>query len=226
MNQRVVADLKNQEIDIDWKNQDALDTSTTSSVVPRQTGNEYGVKAYSGTAEEIDFEWARDNWTGEFATKPHHVVAEEKQLSQQQGNSAEFSVPHGSGVLRFLSGGISEGNLRYGQIHGFGLERYDATGAWRTHDGPFEIDDSGTLPEGTTFRGSLELKGILRSQHDAFTKNLTEKLLTYALGRGLEAYDAKAVDTITERVATADHRFSSLVLGVVESQPFRMRRPE
>jgi hypothetical protein len=109
---------------------------------------------------------------------------------------------------------------------GFGLERYDATGAWRTHDGPFEIDDSGTLPDGTTFRGSLELKGILRSQHDAFTKNLTEKLLTYALGRGLEVYDAEAVDTITERVAAADHRFSSLVLGVVESQPFRMRRPE
>ena len=70
---------------------------------------------------------------------------------------------------------------------GFGLERYDATGAWRTHDGPFEIDDSGTLPDGTTFRGALELKGILRSQHGAFTKNLTEKLLTYALGRGLEA---------------------------------------
>ena len=109
---------------------------------------------------------------------------------------------------------------------GFGLERYDATGAWRTHDGPFEIDDSGTLPDGTTFRGSLELKGILRSQRDAFTKNLAEKLLTYALGRGLETYDAAAVDTITERVAAADHRFSSLVVGVVESQPFRMRRPE
>jgi len=109
---------------------------------------------------------------------------------------------------------------------GFGLERYDATGAWRTHDGPFEIDDSGTLPDGTTFRGSLELKGILRSQQDAFTKNLTEKLLTYALGRGLEAYDAEAVDAITQQVAAADHRFSSLVLGVVESQPFRMRRPE
>ncbi len=109
---------------------------------------------------------------------------------------------------------------------GFGLERYDATGAWRTHDGPFEIDDSGTLPDGTTYRGSLELKEILRSQSDAFTKNLAEKLLTYALGRGLEAYDRAAVDAITQRVAAADHRFSSLVLGVVESQAFRMRRPE
>jgi hypothetical protein len=109
---------------------------------------------------------------------------------------------------------------------GFGLERYDATGVWRTHDGPFEIDDSGTLPDGTTFRGSLELKGILRSESDAFTQNLAEKLLTYALGRGLESYDTMAIDTIVQRVADADHRFSSLVLGVVDSQPFRMRRPE
>lgn len=109
---------------------------------------------------------------------------------------------------------------------GFGLERYDATGAWRTHDGPFEIDDSGTLPDGTTFRGSFELKGILRSQGDAFTKNLAEKLLTYALGRGLETYDTAAVNAITARVAAAEHRFSSLVEAVVESQPFRMRRPE
>ena len=109
---------------------------------------------------------------------------------------------------------------------GFGLERYDATGVWRTHDGPFKIDDSGTLPDGTTFRGSLELKGILRSESDAFTQNLAEKLLTYALGRGLESYDTTAIDTIVQRVADAGHRFSSLVLGVVDSQPFRMRRPE
>jgi hypothetical protein len=109
---------------------------------------------------------------------------------------------------------------------GFGLERYDATGVWRTHDGPFEIDDSGTLPDGTTFRGPLELKGILRNESTAFTQNLAEKLLTYALGRGLESYDAAAIDTIVQRVVDAEYRFSSLVLGVVDSQPFRMRRPE
>lgn len=109
---------------------------------------------------------------------------------------------------------------------GFGLERYDATGAWRTHDGEFEIDDSGTLPDGTTFRGSGELKGILRGQSDAFTHNLAEKLLTYGLGRGLETYDAAAVDAITQGAVDDGHRFSSLILGVVESEPFRMRRPE
>jgi hypothetical protein len=109
---------------------------------------------------------------------------------------------------------------------GFGLERYDAVGAWRTHDGPFLIDDSGTLPDGTTFRGSQELKTILRARADAFTKNLTEKLLTYALGRGLETYDTTAVETIQSQALADDNRFSSLVLGVVHSEPFLMRRGE
>ena len=109
---------------------------------------------------------------------------------------------------------------------GFGLERYNATGAWRTHDGEFPIDDSGTLPDGTTFRGPTELKALLRAQGDAFTKNLVEKLLTYALGRGLESYDAGTVESIRTRVSADGHRFSALVLGVVESEPFRMRRAE
>ncbi|TDI23164.1 MAG: DUF1592 domain-containing protein [Acidobacteria bacterium] len=109
---------------------------------------------------------------------------------------------------------------------GFGLERYDAVGAWRTHDGPFLIDDSGTLPDGTSFRGSRELKAILRTQADAFTRNLAERLLTYALGRGLETYDTAAVETILSQAVADGYRFSSLVLGVVHSEPFRMRRGE
>ena len=109
---------------------------------------------------------------------------------------------------------------------GFGLERYDAAGAWRTHDGEFPIDDSGTLPDGTTFRGARELKAILKSQQEAFTRNLAAKLLTYALGRGLESDDAAVVETIRAQAADAGHRFSSLVRGVVLSEPFRMRRGE
>lgn len=107
---------------------------------------------------------------------------------------------------------------------GFGLERYDAVGAWRTHDGAFEIDDSGTLPNGTTFRGSHELKAILKARDNEFVRNLAEKLLTYALGRGLERYDSDAIETILARAASEDARFSSLVLGVVHSDPFQMRR--
>ena len=79
---------------------------------------------------------------------------------------------------------------------GFGLENYDASGAWRDHDGNFPIDSSGMLPEGTSFKGSKELKQILRGRSDLFARNLTEKMLTYALGRGLEPYDRPAVDAI------------------------------
>ena len=109
---------------------------------------------------------------------------------------------------------------------GFGLERYDATGAWRTHDGPFAIDDSGLLPDGTAFQGSRELKAVLKSQGRQFIGNVAEKLLTYALGRGLENYDSETIDAIVTQAATAEARFSSLVLGVVQSDAFLMRRGE
>ncbi len=106
---------------------------------------------------------------------------------------------------------------------GFGLESYDAVGAWRTKDGAVPIDTSGVLPGGRSFSGAKDLKQILRSQSDAFTRNVTEKLLTFALGRGLESYDRTAVDQIRRQVAANDNRFSTLVLGVVNSQPFQMR---
>ena len=109
---------------------------------------------------------------------------------------------------------------------GFGLESYDATGAWRAKEGDAVIDTSGTLPDGRSFRGARDLKQILRTQSDAFTRNLTEKLLTFALGRGLEPYDRATVDQIVRRVAAANHRFSALVLEIANSKPFRMRTSE
>jgi hypothetical protein len=109
---------------------------------------------------------------------------------------------------------------------GFGLESYDAVGAWRTHEGKFPIDTSGTLPDGKSFRGVKDLKQILRGQADAFTRNLTEKLLTYALGRGLERYDRATVEHISRQVAASNYRFSTLVLEIVNSKPFQMRSAE
>ena len=106
---------------------------------------------------------------------------------------------------------------------GFGLEGYDAIGAWRTMDGMFPIDTSGTLPDGTTFRGAKDLKQILRGQSDTFTRNLAGKLLTFALGRGLERYDRGAVDQICTKVAASNYKFSALVLEIVNSKPFQMR---
>ena len=107
---------------------------------------------------------------------------------------------------------------------GFGLENFDAIGAWRKKDGKIDIDSSGSLPDGRTFRGPDGLKDILKSDRDAFAGCLSSKLLTYALGRGLERYDRPTVKQITKRIAAKDFRFSSLVLEIVTSKPFQMRK--
>ena len=107
---------------------------------------------------------------------------------------------------------------------GFGLENFDAVGAWRTKDGNFPIDPSGILPDGRQFNGAQELKGILKANQQAFAEGMTEKLLTYALGRGLERYDKPTVQQIAKKVAASDYRFSSLVMEIVNSLPFQYRR--
>ena len=106
---------------------------------------------------------------------------------------------------------------------GFGLENYDAAGAWRAKDGNFDVDSSGILPDGRSFSGAKGLKQILLSQSHAFTQNFTEKLLTYALGRGLERSDRGLVGQISSNVAQHDYRFSSLVTSIVNSPAFQMR---
>ncbi|HTM49072.1 MAG TPA: DUF1592 domain-containing protein [Bryobacteraceae bacterium] len=107
---------------------------------------------------------------------------------------------------------------------GFGLENYDAIGAWRTMDGKFPVDVAGTLPNGKSFQNPEELKTILKGDRDAFSQCVTEKMLTYALGRGLERYDRNAVRLIGRGVAAGDYRFSRLILEIVNSMPFQMRR--
>jgi hypothetical protein len=109
---------------------------------------------------------------------------------------------------------------------GFGLENYDAVGAYRTHDGKFPIEASGTLPDGESFTDSRGLKQILRGKSDAFVRNVAEKLLTYALGRGLERFDRPTVDGISRQVAASNYRFSALVMEVVNSRPFQMQTAE
>ncbi len=106
---------------------------------------------------------------------------------------------------------------------GFAMENYDAVGAWREKDGDFAIDPSGALPDGTSFDGPEDLKGVFRADAAAFTEALTSKMLTYALGRGLERYDGRAVRGIAERLPESDYRFSSLVLEIVKSLPFQSR---
>jgi hypothetical protein len=106
---------------------------------------------------------------------------------------------------------------------GLSLENFDAIGQWRTTDAGHAIDASGVLLDGTKVDGPTPLRHALLAQQTQFAKAVTEKLLTYALGRGLEYYDAPAVRTIDRSAAADNYRWSSLILGVVKSAPFQMR---
>jgi hypothetical protein len=109
---------------------------------------------------------------------------------------------------------------------GFALENFDAVGKWRTEDAEAKtaIDASGTLPDGTKFNGPVEFRKALLNRRVDFVTNLAEKLLTYALGRGLEYYDMPVVRQIMRDAAAKEYRWSALVLGIVTSQPFQMRQ--
>jgi hypothetical protein len=106
---------------------------------------------------------------------------------------------------------------------GFAFENYDAIGRWRTKDGKFDIDPAGTLPDSQAFQGPGELKGILKGKKELFARNLAEKMLTYALGRGMEYYDRCAVDPMVGALSRNDYRFATLVVEIVRSEPFQMR---
>jgi hypothetical protein len=107
---------------------------------------------------------------------------------------------------------------------GFAFENFDAIGAWREKDASgFAIDASGALPDGGTFNGAPGLKTVLDANKDLFLKCLSDKMLTYAIGRGLEYYDKRAVDQIAAALAKNNYRFTTLVLEIVKSDPFQMR---
>jgi hypothetical protein len=104
---------------------------------------------------------------------------------------------------------------------GFALEHFDAIGQWREQDGKFLIETAGSLPDGRTFKGHEDLRALLKADANSFTEGLVEKMLIYALGRGLESSDRKSVRSIVEYVAKEGYRFSSLVLGIVQSEAFQ-----
>jgi cytochrome c553 len=108
-------------------------------------------------------------------------------------------------------------------VLGFGLENYDAIGRWRTTDGKFPIDSTGAFPNGKTFNGPAEMKTLLHDNMPEFVRCLAEKMLTYALGRGVESYDRPVVDDLVRQTAADDNKFQPLVLGIVHSMPFQQR---
>jgi hypothetical protein len=109
---------------------------------------------------------------------------------------------------------------------GFGFENFNAIGQWRTQDGKFDIDASGTLPDGRSFKGAEDVKTLIAKDAPKFAECVTDKLLTYALGRGLERYDRRTVKNIASRISANDYKFSSLVLEIVNSLPFQMARQD
>jgi hypothetical protein len=107
---------------------------------------------------------------------------------------------------------------------GFSLENFDAVGRWRTMEEGKPVDASGGLPDGQKVAGVAELEEALLSRPDVFVGTLTEKLLTFSLGRGVEYYDAPAVRKIVRASQAADYRFSSIIVALTQSTPFTMRR--
>jgi hypothetical protein len=141
--------------------------------------------------------------------------AGDKQLSVRERMEAHRASPACAGCHKVLD------------PLGFALENYDAVGQWRTvSESGDKIDASGVLADGTKVSGVADLRAALLSRPNVFAGTMTEKLLTYALGRGLEYYDMPAVRAVTGEAARNNYRFSSIILGIVESTPFQMRRSQ
>jgi hypothetical protein len=111
-------------------------------------------------------------------------------------------------------------------VLGFGLENYDAIGRWRTVDGKFPIDVGGTMPDGKSFSTAAEMRTMLLASLPEVSRCLTDKIMTYALGRGIEPYDQRTLDQIQRNLATDGYRFQTLIREVVQSLPFQSRRGE
>ena len=107
---------------------------------------------------------------------------------------------------------------------GFALENFDAIGAWREFDGKFLVDAKAVLPGGKPFEGPVELKLLLKNRPKAFVRALSEKMLTYALGRGLEYYDKCTIDQLVDLAGANGYKIGSLISGIVQSDTFRFRR--
>ena len=162
-------------------------------------------------------QWILDNFLGEPPPPPPDGVAELDEEADELGSLRERMEQHRSNESCAIC-------HRKMDALGFGLENFDAIGAWRAKDGKFDIDASGTLPGGLDFDGPAELMSILvKEKKGEFSRCMTKKMLTYAIGRGLDSYDNCAVDKVLKELAANDYRFSTLVLGIVRSDPFQMR---
>jgi hypothetical protein len=170
------------------------------------------------TSPVVRGKWILDNLLG---TPPQPPPADVPPLKENQADSKPHSLRERMEEHR--------SNPSCASCHkvmdplGFALENFDAVGAWRTTDEGTRIDATGQLADGTPIDGVVSLRNALLRRPETFVSTMTEKMLTYALGRGLASYDMPAVRSIVRGAAAHDFRFSSVVLGVVCSVPFQMR---
>lgn len=150
---------------------------------------------------------------------PPNVPTLEEQAASNQGSLRQQMEKHRTNAV------CASCHARMDAL-GFGLENYDAVGKWRGRDGDYPIDPSGELPGGRKFSSPAELKSILLEERNDFAMGLAEKMIIYALGRGLERSDRPQLRQIVRNLAASGYKFKSLVMEIVKSAPFQMRRGE
>jgi len=162
-------------------------------------------------------QWILDNFLGEPPPPPPAGVEELNEDDETLGSLRERMEQHRANPACAVC-------HRQMDTLGFGLENFDGVGGWRDVDGRFPIDPSGELPGNVQFSTAAEMLGLLsQGRRDAFARRLTEKLLTYSLGRGLGPFDRCSVNGILDRLADDEYRFRTLVKAVVTSDPFLYR---
>jgi hypothetical protein len=170
------------------------------------------------TAPVLRGKWVLENLLG---TPPPPPPPDVPALSEKQADVQELTMRQRMEAHR-SNPGCASCHTQMDPI-GFALENFDAVGKWRATDGKTALDVSGVLPDGTRFQGPTELRKVLLARREQFARTVTEKLLTYALGRELGDYDMPAVRKVLAEAAPGGYRWSSLILDVIKSVPFQMR---
>jgi mono/diheme cytochrome c family protein len=173
------------------------------------------------TSPVVRGKWIIENLLGSPLPPPPPDVPALK----EKPNAAEEELPMRERIAQHRANPVCASCHAMMDPLGLSLENFDFVGRWRTVDEALmPIDASAVMPDGTKFAGPAGLRGILLNHPDRFVRTVTEKMLTYALGRGLEYYDMPAVRRIVRDASRSEYRASSLVIGIVNSLPFQMRR--
>jgi hypothetical protein len=198
-----------------------LDENSTRGGLLRH-GSILTVTSYpTRTSPVIRGKWILDNLLGVPPPPPPEVVP-----ALKENTSIGKGLPVRERLAEHRSNPACSGCHKLMDPVGFSMENYDAVGRWRTLEESKPIDADGGLPDGSQFSGVSGLEQALLSHPEVFLGTFTEKLLTYALGRGVEYYDGPAVRKVVREARTQDFRFSSFIMGMVKSAPFQMRRSQ